>query len=301
MSSKVGRMLILLVVMAGSASGAFAEEQTEIPLGPIRKRIGVALFVNRTPFQDSRFVTLADKTITDFLRESCSDAVPVTDENPDFSEMRNKQPRRISGNIDNMTLAVQGRKSGLNAILTGEITGIKAVQEEHGYLWFKDMVFYIHVHMQISVYDTETGAKLLEEYLSGEEEIPENAYYKAESGDITPALSIIENMIVSLSRELADKACDSIEDEPFKTYVKSADGQRITLSAGRNAGIRKGSLFSIHDSGRIMPGKEGYKYMVPGLETGRLRVDTVHENSAEGSIAQGEIKGNDPCLKLLEE
>jgi hypothetical protein len=300
-------MLVFLGVIFENALDAFAKEdidtadQTEITPGSIRKPVGAALFINGTAFQDSRIVTITDKTITDSLRESCPDVALVADENPDFSELRNKQPRRVSGNIDNLTLAMQGRKLGLNAILTGEITEIKGVQEELGYLWFKEMVFFVHVHMLIDIYDTETGTKLLEKYVSEEEEISEDAYYKIKSRNFEPAFPAIENLLVSLSGKLADEACERMEDEPLKTYVKSTEGEKITICAGRNTGIRKGSLFTIHDDSRIMLGKDGYKYLVPGPDTGKLRVDAVYEDFAEGLIVEGEIKGTDPCLKLFEE
>jgi hypothetical protein len=215
--------------------------------------------------------------------------------------MRAKQPRRVSGNIDSLTLAMQGRGSGLNAIITGEISEIKVVQEELGYLWFKEMVFFVHVHVMISVYDTETAAKLLEKYFSEEGEISKDAYYQMESRDITKALPVIENLLVSLSRQMADEACEKIEEEPFKTYLKSGGRERITVHAGKNVGIATGNLFTIHDAGRTISGNGGHTYIVCGPETGKLRIDKVYEDSAEGTIIEGDGKGTDLCLKLYEE
>jgi hypothetical protein len=263
--------------------------------------VGLTFFKNSTAFHDDRLLTITDKTITDYLQGSCSDVVPVTNENQAFSDLRNKQPRHVSGIIDNLTLAMQGRKLGLNAIITGEVSEIKGVQEELGYLWLKEMVFFVHVHVLIEVYDTETGAKLLDKYVSEEGEISEDAYYKINSKDFTPALPVIENLLVSLSAKLADEACELLEDESFKTYVKSTDGKRITITAGKNAGIAKGSLFNIHDASRIISGKDGHEFIISGPVTGKLQIDTVYEDSAEGLIVEGENKGMDSCLKLLEE
>jgi len=309
---KLHSMILFLVFFItgmafGSVSDSFAEElaetayPAEITYGSLQKRVGVTFFKNSTACKDERLVTITDKTITDYLHESCSDVVPVTDETQTFSSLRNEQPRHVSGIIDNLTLARQGRKLGLNAIITGEISEINGAQEELGYLWLKGMVFFVHVHVLIDVYDTETGAKLLDKYVSEEEEISEDAYYKINSKDFTPALPIIENLLVSLSGKLADEACELLEDEPFKTYVKSTDGKRITITAGRNAGITKGSLFNIYDSSRIISGKDGHEFIIPGPETGKLRIDTVYEDSAEGLIVEGENKGMDSCLKLSEE
>ncbi len=300
-------VLVFMVVILTSVSGAFEREladtdfQAESPSMPLRNRVGVTLFKNNTAFQDNRLVTITDKTITDTLQKSCPGVVSVTDENQAFSELRNKQPRRVSGSIDSLTLAMQGRKLGLNAIVTGEIAEIKGVQEELGYLWFKDMVFFVHVHVLISIYDTETGAKLIEKYISDEGEISEEAYYKINAEEFTPALPVIEKMLVSLSSQLADEVCDVIEDEPFKTYVKSADGERITVTAGRNAGISEGNLFNIHDSSRIISGKDEHQFIISGPKTGMLRIDTVTEDSAEGVIVEGENKGMNSCLILFEE
>jgi hypothetical protein len=308
---KFHRMISFLVIITymifGNVSDSFAEEsadndfQAEITSGPLQKRVGVVFFQNGTLFQDNRLVTITDETITDYLKESCPDIVLVTDENQAFSALRNKQPRHVSGAISNLKIAMQGRKWGLNAIITGEISEIKGVQEELGIWWLKEMVFFVHVHMLISIYDTETGSKLLEKYVSEEGEISEDAYYKINDKDYILALPVIEKLLVSLSSQLADEACDVIEDEPFKTYVKSADGKRLTITAGRNAGLAKGNLFNIHDSSRIISGKDGHQFIISGPETGKFRIDTVYEDSAEGLIVEGENKGMDSCLILFEE
>jgi hypothetical protein len=306
-SMRLFLVLFITCMAFGSVSGSFAEEladtgyPAEITSRLFQKRVGLTFFKNSTACQDDRLVTITDKTITDYLQESCSDVFLVKDENQAFSELRNRQPRHVSGIIDNLTLAMQGRKLGLNAIITGEISEIKGVQEELGYLWLKQMVFFVHVHVLIEVYDTETGAKLLDKYVSEEGEISEDAYYKINSKDFTPAFPVIENLLVSLSGKLADEACELLEDEPFKTYVKSTDGKRITVTAGRNAGIAKGSLFNIHDASRIISGKDGHEFIISGPVTGKLQIDTVYEDSAEGLIVEGENKGMDSCLKLLEE
>jgi len=306
--SVISFLVLAIICMAfGSVAGSFAEDpadtdfQAEITFRSLQKRVGVTLFKNSTPFQDNRLVAITDKTITETLQESCSDVVPVADEIQTFSDLRKKQPRRVSGSIDNLTLAMQGRKLGLNGIITGEISEIKGVQEELGFLWLKEMVFFVHVHVLISIYDTETGAKLLEKYVSEEGEISEEAYYKINSKDYISALPVIEKLLVSLSGQLADEACEVIEDEPFKAYVNSEDGKRLTIRSGKNDGLAKGNLFNIHDSSRIISGKDGHQFIISGPETGKLRIDNVYEDSAEGLIVEGENKGMDSCLILYEE
>lgn len=300
-------VLVFMVVVLASVSDAFESQfadtdfRAEVPSGPLRNRVGVTLFQNSTAFQENRLVTITDKTITDTLRESCPEVISVADENKAFSALRNKQPRRVSGVIDSLTLAMQGRKLGLAAIVTGEISEIRGAQEELGYLWFKSMVFFVHVHVMVSVYDTETGAKLIEKYFSDEGEISEDAYYKVNAKEFTPALPVIEKLLVSLSSQLADEVCEVIEEEPFKTYVKSAGGERITVTAGRNAGISVGNLFNIHDSSRIISGKDEQQFIISGSKTGMLRIDTVTKDSAEGVIVEGENNGMNSCLILFEE
>ncbi len=267
----------------------------------LQKRVGLTRFQNRSSFLDDRLVSLIDETLASVLTESGKGVVPVQDADPVFAEVRDHQPRRVSGVIDNMTLSKVGRASGLNSVATGTITGIRDFQEERGYWWFKDRMFFIEVHMHCSLYDTETGAKILDMTLSEKIDLPEALYRRMKAKGYTASFAEIQEMIISLSRQMGEEICTSMEQELFKTFIKTIDGRQVVISSGSNAGIQSGDLFTIHDSGRLVDGKEEHQFFIAGPGTGILRINAVQGDSASGSIVQGNITGKDACLKPIVE
>ncbi|MBA4367530.1 MAG: hypothetical protein C0403_07815, partial [Desulfobacterium sp.] len=236
----------------------------------LKKRVGLTRFQNKSTFLDDRLVSVTDDTLAGVLTERGKGVVPVQNADPVFSGLRDRQPRRVSGVIDNMTLIKVGRASGLNAVATGTITGIRDFQEERGYWWFKEMMFFIEVHMHCSVYDTETGAKILDMTLSEKIDLPEAFYRKMKAKGYTASFAEIQEIIISLSRQMGEEICTRMEQELFKTFIKTIDGQQVVISSGSNAGIKTGDLFTIHDSGRVVTGKEEHQFFIAGPGTGIL-------------------------------
>jgi hypothetical protein len=269
--------------------------------GHLQKRVGLTRFQNWSSLPDDRLVSITDDTLAIVLTERGKGFVPVQNADPVFAEVRDRQPRRVSGVIDNMALIEVGRTAGLNAVVTGMITGIRDFQEERGYWWFKEVMYFIEVHMHCSVYDTETGAKILDMTLSEKIDLPEAQYRQMKAKGYTASFAEIQEMIISLSRQIGEEICTSMEPERFKTFIKNIDGQQVVISSGSNAGIKSGDLFTIHDSGRVVTGKEEHQFFIAGPGTGILRINAVQDNSASGSIVQGNITGKDDCLKPIVE
>ncbi len=269
--------------------------------GHLQKRVGLTRFQNRSYLQDDRLVSITDDTLAGVLTERGKGIVPVQNADPVFAEVRDRQPRRVSGVIDNMTLITVGRNAGLNAVVTGTITGIRDFQEERGYWWFKERMFFIEVHMYCSAYDTETGAKILDMTLSEKIDLPEALYRKMKAIGYTASFTEIQDIIVSLSDQMGEEICNSLEQEMFKTFIKTIDGRQVVITSGSNAAIKSGDLFTIHDSGRLVEGKEEHQFFIAGPGTGILRINAVQDDSASGSIVQGNVIGKDACLKPIVE
>ncbi len=143
------------------------------PDGNLTKKISITLFENKTLSPDQQF----DKNFVNYLaaniKKECSGILlvqPADAEHPDYLL---EPPKQASGRIDNFQLAKTGRNLGLNSIVTGTLISISSNQKEKGLLWFKDTYEYVQVQAAIAVYDTETGAKILDESFIHEVEVEE--------------------------------------------------------------------------------------------------------------------------------
>ena len=265
----------------------------------LKKRVGLTRFQNKSVLLDDRLSTAIDETLADRLPEEDEAIVPVRDATSAFAALRERQPRHLSGAIDNMTLIQVGRDAGMNAVVAGSIMKVGHFQQEMGYWWFRDMIYFIEVQLHCSVYDTETGAKMLDVTVQEKADLPEALYRQIESGDFAGAFPDIENLVAVVATQLAREIDDQVEENPFKMFVKELDARHVTVSSGAKAGLRPGDLFAIHDSGREITGKEGHRFFIVGGPTGILRIDTVREEAAEGTIVQGKITGRNDCLKPI--
>jgi len=92
-----------------------------------------------------------------------------------------------------------------------------------------------------------------------------------------------------LAERAGEEICYQLEDQPFKTYVASIEDGKITIRAGQNAGVRKGSVFSVYGGGDIVNGKDGHRFIVPGEKTGEIKITNVYENRSEGVVISGQV------------
>ena len=306
---KLSRHIVIGCLMLVLASYTWAADNGEAPPeGPeweqdsyahLKKRVGLTRFQNKSVLLDDRLATAIDETLADQLPKTDEAIVPVQEATPAFAALRERQPRHLSGAIDNMTLIQVGREAGMNAVVAGTIMEVRHFKQEMGYWWFRDVVCFVEIQLIGSVYDTETGAKLLDITLEEKVDLPEELYLQIETGDFAGAFPDIENLVVVIATRLAQEIGDKVEAEPFKVFVKEMDRPHVTVSSGANAGLRPGDLFAIVDSGRMVTGKEEHRFFVVGGQTGILRIDTVREDTADGTVVQGRMTGRHDCFKPI--
>lgn len=298
---------LVLAVVASAWSAGKDETRPEEPewkqdsYAHLKKRVGLTRFQNKSVLLDDRLATAIDEILADQLPKTDAAIVPIQEATPAFAALRERQPRHLSGMIDNMTLTQVGRDAGMNAVVAGTIMEVRHFKKEMGYWWFRDVVYFIEIQLHCSVYGTETGAKVLDITVQDKVDLPEELYLQIESGDFAGAFPDIENLVVVMATLLAQEVGDKVEEEPFKMFIKEMDGSHVTVSSGTNAGLRPGDLFAVHDSGHGITGKEEHRFFIVGKQTGILRIDTVRDDAAEGMIVQGRITGRNDCLKPIVE
>ena len=129
----------------------------------LKKKIGVAFFENKTSIVDQKLEENFLNYLVENLKKPCSDLIMVQPGDSGYPDFLIDLPRQASGLIDNFNLAKAGKRFGLNAIITSALTNIRKNRQERGFWWFKKTDHYVQVEVVVAVYDTITGAKLLDE------------------------------------------------------------------------------------------------------------------------------------------
>lgn len=252
----------------------------------LQRMAAVIGFENKSLYRSKDFTRLFRKGIPEFLNHECDD-VTVADSDDDENLKGFKElPMLPSGRVDNFALAIIGRGLGLNAVVTGSLDDIGLLNELRGMVW-KDTHHLIQILVSVEVYDTETGAKILDQSFSRKVEIEELDYelMQSEGKMILPDLN---ETLSDLIREMGETICWAVEDQSWNGFIIAIDGNNIILSAGSRAGLEPGDEFEVFDTSRVIEGLNGQRFFYHGQKTGEIRIVEVEPDKAKAVIASDE-------------
>lgn len=250
------------------------------PDSDLKKRIGITLFENKTAFVDTEMQQSFLIDLTEKIMSSCPDVLlekPGDSGYPDFLE---KLTRKALGRIDNYDLAKSGRRSGFNSIVTGALNDVRVDKRKEGIWLWKDIHHYVQVQIVAEVYDTETGAKLLDESFMHEIEIDESDL-ESTGADAEIKAYIKDDIFKQIAIDMGEKICNAIILDPWTGYITSIVEDKIILSSGEQVGIKPGDIFEVYDSTDTFQGAEGHRFFIPGLKSGEIKITAVYPETAE--------------------
>ena len=252
----------------------------------LQRMAAVIGFENKSLYRSKDFTLLFRKGIPEFLNNECDD-VTVADSDDDQSFKGFKElPKLPSGQVDNFALTIIGRELGLNAVITGSLDDIGLMDELRGMVW-KDTHHLIQILVSVEVYDTETGAKILDQSFSRKVEIEELDYELMQS-EGKMMLPDLNETLSDLIKEMGETICWAVEDQSWNGFIIAVDGDKIILSAGSRAGLEPGDDFEVFDTSRIIEGLNGQRFFYHGQKTGEIRIVEVEPNKAKAVIVSDE-------------
>ncbi len=256
----------------------------------MKKKVAISFFANYTFCANQNLEELFQKNLAETINRACPDILLVKPGDAGCPDFLTGPLLREAGRLDNLALAKAGRRLGLNAIITGTFTDIIAFKKKRGLLWFKDDKNFLRVLISCEVYDTQTGAKFLDESFTYESEIDEAEFTSIKAKNIKD-ISALNNALTHIAEAMGEKICDTVGILPWKGYVVSIANDKIIISAGRRAGLLRGDILDVYERGKIIQGKDGQKFFLPGLKTGKIKITAIYPDKAHAvSVAGDAIK-----------
>ena len=263
----------------------------------LQRMAAVIGFENKSLYRSQEFTLLFRKGIPEYLNNECDDVTAANSDDDENLKGFKELPKLPSGQVDNFSLAIIGRELGLNAVVTGSLDDIGLLDELRGMVW-KDTHHLIQILVSIEVYDTETGAKILDQSFSRKVEIEELDYQlmQSEGKMILPDLN---ETLSDLIKEMGETICWAVEDQSWNGFIIAVDGDKIILSAGSRVGLESGDEFEVFDTSRIIEGLNGQRFFYHGQKTGEIRIIEVEPNKAKAVIVsdKGIKTGNSVRVK----
>lgn len=253
--------------------------------GTLIKSIGIAIVENRTGNPSLNIQDDFNRHITGALNRSCPGITLFQADDENFPPVFIKPPVTASGGTDSFRMCETGRKLGLSAIMTSSVTEIKAGEEPRGILWYRDSHPFVSISVHFDVYDTETGAKLLDENIKYKRDSDELEIESLKAGKIEPLL--LKDAFEKISKDAGRKICEIMKKQPWKGYVTSVSGEKISISSGNSKGITPGNTFEVYEN-RMLEGKDGRKFYIPGSKVGVIKITAVNEKDAEAILVAGD-------------
>ena len=291
----VGRVFLklCLVSITGCSTVSSIEKSTKrmvrdfrAPDSDLKKRVGILLFENKTTLANKDVEEKFIKDLSEIIASSCPNILLEKPGDPDYPDDLTRVPRTGSGWIDNLALAKTGRQLGLNAIVTGALITITPNKRKQGLWWLKDTHYFVQVRIATEVYDTETGAKLLDESFVHEVEVDEMDLESIQANSEMNSL-IVNEAFGAIADKMGEKICDAIVSQPWKGFIASVDSNKIFLNFGESIGLKIGDLFDVFDSSIIFEGLEGHRFFKPGVKTGEIKITAVYPDTAEAILVSG--------------
>jgi len=276
-----------VVFVPAGVEKAKASEQViqKVAHGTLIKSLGISFIENKTGNSSIDFKESLQKQLSVALGRSCPglQLFQAGDEKfpPDFAKL----PRRASGSIDTFRMCETGRKFGLSAIITGFVTEIKTGEEPRGILWFRDSYPFIGISVHFDIYDTETGAKLLDESFNYKRNSDELEVESVKAGKIEPVL--LKDAFEHISKDAGRKVCEIMKRQSWKGYVSSVSGDKISISSGSNTGVVPGNVFEVYGNS-LLEGKDGQKFYIPGSKAGVIKITAVNKEDSEAMLVAGD-------------
>jgi hypothetical protein len=263
----------------------------------LRKKVVIVPFENTTFLSDEAVRQRFMDRLSGLLAEECDRVLWIQPEDPGYPEVLGRVPRLASGRIDNLALAEIGRGSGINAFLLGNVASIDAEEKEKGILMFRDIHYFESTQIGFQLYDTGTGAKLMDESIKASTEV-DGAEFDAIIAKDLPAMYELDQTLERIASEGAEKVCDSLGKHPWQGFVVAVQDDAVTLSAGRENGITVGDVLKVYGVGEVVEGKFGQRFVIPGPPAGEIEITSVADGRSEARLLDGAEAVEGAVVKL---
>jgi len=246
----------------------------------LKKVIAVVRFEDTSLQAHEKFMDTFHEDIMAYLKVNCEELI-VTD-----SGALTQLPKLASGQTDNYALAIIGRQLGVTAVIAGNLNNIRPKNEEQGILWAKDTHYSIEISIRTEIYDTQTATKTLDERFAESVEIDEIQYRVIQEEGVYSEPQIQE-ALDRLVSEMSDRICETLDEQNWHGYVTAIKAEKITVSTGGPVGLEPGDILEVFESGQVLEGLDGQRFISPGLKKADIEIVAVSEKEAEAAASPG--------------
>ena len=259
----------------------------------LKKKIVLIGVESRADTGQAGFGTQFSRALSEHLQQECREV--LLDETA--GAIMKSPPRLASGPIDGFSLAMMGRPRGVNFFVIGSLTDVRFLDEKTGFWLWKKTRYRLRATLRLEIVDSATGTKAFDESLWEASIVDEMKYEELKEAGGIP-LTETAPVLDRLLREVGQKTCEVLRNQPWRGFVTAVDRDRLTISAGSAVGLTPGSVVEVFDKGRIVENKDGQRFLAPGEKIGEARVESAAADQAAAVFSQPAAAGPGGTVQL---
>jgi hypothetical protein len=191
--------------------------------------------------------------------------------------------------------AERWRTDGFHGIATAALLDLRLVSEKTGIFWFRKERHFAKFEVMLDLYDTHSGAKLVNEVAEISLKISRQDYEALQTGTVLH-ISDLDASLAGLAEKFGDRVVEALRNHPWQTSVIATDADRIVLAAGRSSGLQEGDRLVVYGGGGRITGADG-TYTLPGTRIAEVDITQVDEHrSKAATIQNGSIQAGDIAM-----
>ncbi len=256
------------------------------PGGGLTKLVGFLPFSKMKILEDSQLESAFYEKMINAFKAKCPNIRLQQISGGKLYQALTSHPPLKSGRTDNFALSQASKLAGLNAVFTGSFVDISTRIEKGGVLWFKSDRYLLQVQVETEVFDSLTATKALDETIIFEEEVDESVYQQVRSKQFKH-LPTIQKALQQIAGNMGEAVCRAMNDVYARGFVVGAEGDRILVSSGQEAGIKTGQTLKVFGMGEVLTGASDHRFLIPGPQIGKLKITRVYPERSEAEIVSG--------------
>jgi hypothetical protein len=287
-------VFILPLLVSGCASVSTVIEKTKEVNVPfissdsiLKKKVGMIHIESDHGVRGDGISRLLEDQVAVYLSTKCNDILLVSAKDAHAPGFLSKPwMKDDSDDLDNRLMAETGRENGFNALVVAKIADVIVEEKRSGFIWFKDRRETARIRIQVDVYGTRTGAKILFESVVRDIEIEPGEKQLIEEGYFSKVERSTET-VSDMAKTAGKKICKSMAEEPWKGFIVAVEDKKAVISSGSDVGIKVGDLFEVKDVQGVVEGPGGIRYQIPGTMIDEIEITAVSPGRSMGVSVSG--------------
>jgi hypothetical protein len=277
---------MLFIVSCGTYSNLKKSTEKKVleywsPDNDLRKTVFIARLNNYVSAAKQDLGTIIDeKYVEKISREDGLNLLVFGNNESDVSREINSLFQKSSDVSEILSLIKIGKSHGIPVVVSSMFSSVAIRQQDLGLLWFRKKYPIAIISATTEIYDTETGAKYLDETFNREIKLSEEDVDKIRKGEIS-AVNSVEKAINEIIEQMGNNIYKSIMQQPWKAFVNSVSENSLILSCGSRAGLSIGRVLQVYGPNQKIQGNEGQYFLLPGKKIGTIKITNVTLDNSE--------------------